>query len=117
MNIELITAAITVAVLTAVVGLRSVTSGKVVITLNDAIIATIAAALDLLISGKLTKIGVSETGVTIETAKEAMLKSAAVSIEQQVEKLPVEPVEQALKGGTAEIPNMIQKRAVLQLWS
>jgi hypothetical protein len=109
-NIELITAAITVAVLTAVVGLRSATSGKVAITLNDAIIAAIAAALVLLISGKLTKIGVGETGVTIETAKEAILNSAAVSIEQQVEKLPVEPVEQALKGGTGEIPNMIQKR-------
>jgi hypothetical protein len=38
------------------VALRSATGGKVQITLNDAVIAAIAAALALLVTGKLSKV-------------------------------------------------------------
>jgi hypothetical protein len=109
-RIELITAIITVAVLAGVVALRSATGGKVEITLNDAIIAAIAAALALLVSGKLSKVVVGSEGVTIETARDAILSSAAQPISQQVKPLPVAPLEQALKGGLAEMPDMVRRR-------
>jgi hypothetical protein len=83
-RIELITAIITVAVLVGVVALRSATGGEVEITLNDAIIAAIAAALALLVSGKLSKVVVGGEGVTIERARDAILSSAAQPISQQV---------------------------------
>ena len=76
MNIELMTAIITITVLAGVVALRSATAGKVEITLNDAI----AAALALLVSGKLSKVVVGSEGVTIETARDAILSSAAKPI-------------------------------------
>lgn len=110
MRIELITAIIAVAVLGSVVALRSATGGRVEITLNDAIITAIAAALALLVSGKLSKVVVGSEGVTIETAREAILSSAARPIDQQVKPLPVAPLEEALKGGIAEIPEMIRRR-------
>jgi hypothetical protein len=109
-NIELMTAIITITVLAGVVALRSATAGKVEITLNDAIIAAIAAALALLVSGKLSKVVVGSEGVTIETAREAILSSAAKPIAQQVNALPVAPLEQALKGGVGEIPNVVRRR-------
>ena len=110
MKFELIIAVITIAVLAGVVTLRSVTASKVEITLNDALIAAIAAALALLVSGKLSKVVVGTEGVTIETTREAILSAAAKPIAQQVKPLPVLPLEQALKGGTAEIPDMIRRR-------
>jgi hypothetical protein len=109
-SIELITAIITVVVLGGVVALRSATGGKIEVTLNDAIIAAIAAALSLLVTGKLSKVVVGSEGVTIETAREAILSSTAQPIAQQVEPLPVAPIEQALKGGIAEIPDMVRRR-------
>jgi hypothetical protein len=109
-RIELITAIITVVVLGGVVALRSATGGRIQVTLNDAIIAAIAAALALLVSGKLSKLGIGPEGVTIETAKEAILSSTALPIAQQVKPLPVASVEQALKGGVGEIPDMVRRR-------
>ena len=82
MNTELIVTIIAITVLVGVVALRSATAGKVVITLNDAIIAAIAVALALLISAKLTKIVVGSEGVTIETMRDAILSSAAQPIAQ-----------------------------------
>jgi len=81
-NTELIVTIIAITVLVGVVALRSATAGKVVITLNDAIIAAIAVALALLISAKLTKIVVGSEGVTIETMRDAILSSAAQPIAQ-----------------------------------
>jgi len=81
-NTELIVTIIAITVLVGVVALRSATAGKVVITLNDAIIAAIAVALALLISAKLTKIVVGSEGVTIETTRDAILSSAAQPIAQ-----------------------------------
>jgi hypothetical protein len=110
MQIEVTTAVITGAVLVGVVALRSATGGRVAITLNDAVIAAIAAALVLLVSGRLSKLVVGSEGLTIETAKEAILTSAAQPIARQVAPLPVAPVEQALKGGMGQIPDMVRRR-------
>ena len=65
MRIELIAAAIAIGVLVAVVALRSATSGRWEITLNDALIAAIAVALVLLVSGNVSKFNLTTGGVTI----------------------------------------------------
>jgi CBS domain-containing protein len=106
-NIALIIGFIAIAVLAIVVALRSATAGKVEITLNDAIIAVIGAALALLVSGKISKFVVGSGGVTIETA---FVNAAGQSIAKQVTPLPVAPVEQALKGGLDEISEMVRRK-------
>jgi CBS domain len=110
MQIELITAAVAMGVLVAVVALRSATSGRWEITLNDALIAAIAVALVLLVSGNISKFNLTTSGVTFEMAKTAILASADKPIQQQVAPLPVIPVEESLKGGVAEIPEMVRRK-------
>jgi CBS domain len=110
MRIELVTAAIAVGVLVAVVALRSATSRRWEITLNDALIAAIAVALVLLVSGNISKFNLTTSGVTFEMAKTAILASADRPIEQQVAPLPVLPLEEASKGGVTEIPEMVRRK-------
>jgi hypothetical protein len=111
MRSEWITAGIALAALTFAVTLRSASNGKIEITLSDALIAAIAAGLALLISGKIAKLGIGNEGLTIETAREAILSSAQRPIAQQVTQfLPVQPVEEAAKGGVVELPNIVQRR-------
>jgi len=109
MTVELITVFVTVLVLVLVVAVRSLSAGRVEIKLNDAIIAAIAAALTLLVSGRISKIWVGPEGLTVE----AIVTASAQSITQQVTTvttLPVAPVEVALKGGSSEIPSLVNKR-------
>ncbi|HKX09187.1 MAG TPA: hypothetical protein VJN67_13395 [Stellaceae bacterium] len=110
MSANLITALVAFAVLVGVVGLRTVTGNKVEITLNDAIIAAIAAGLTLLISGGVSKLVVGSEGVTIETTKEAILTASRRPIEPQVSSLPVAPVDMVLKGDIGEIPEIVRQR-------
>lgn len=102
-----ITAGVTVAVLAAVVGIRAVSKGQIEIRLNDAVIAVMGAFLVLFMSGRIDKFAVSGQGITVETAKRAILTASARPIQQQVSPLPVAPVEEALKGGVSMIPSMI----------
>jgi hypothetical protein len=116
MRAEWLTAVIAIAALVLAVTLRSASNGKIEITLNDAIIAAIAAGLALLVSGKIAKLGIGNEGLTIETAKEAILSSAKRPIAQQITQLPVlqlpvVPVEEVMKGGVAEIPNILRRKA------
>lgn len=104
-----ITAVVTVAVLVAVVAVRSLTGGRIEIRLNDAIIAAIAAVLTLFVFGRISKFGVGSEGVTVETAKQAILSASAQPIDRQVALLPVAPVEEALKGGVGLIPSMVHR--------
>ena len=78
------------------------------ITLNDAVIAAIAAGLTLLMSGFITKLGVATTGVTIETARDAILQASAKPVSQQVAPLPVAPFDEVAKAGVALIPSIVQ---------
>jgi len=110
MQPEILTAIITIAVLIGVVGIRSATKGRVEITLNDAVIAAISAALVLLVTGKLSKVVVGQEGVTIETAKAAILASADRPIDQQVKPLPVAPLEQATKEGLQKLAVIIREK-------
>jgi len=84
MTVEMITAFVTVLVLAAVVAVRSLSAGKIEIKLNDAIIAAIAATLTLLVSGRISKVVFGTEGLTVETAKQAILTASAQSITQQV---------------------------------
>jgi CBS domain protein len=98
---------VAVLVLVAAVALRTVSQGKIEIKLNDAIIAAIAVALALLLSGRITKLAVGSGGLTVETA---ILKASAKPIAQQVTALPVVRVEEALKGGVDEIRSMVDRK-------
>jgi hypothetical protein len=109
-NVETITATVTVLVLVGAVAIRSLSAGRIEIKLNDAIIAAIAAALVLLVAGRITKFGLSPEGLTLETATQAILSASARPIEQQVSKLPVAPVEVALKGGVGAIPSLVRQQ-------
>jgi hypothetical protein len=112
MRSEWITAGIALLALTFAVTLRSASNGKIEITLNDALIAAIAAGLALLISGKIAKLGIGNEGLTIETTREAILSSAQRPIAPQVTQfLPVQPVEEAAKSGVVELPNIVRRRA------
>jgi hypothetical protein len=106
MTVEMMTAFVTVLVLAAVVTIRSLSAGRIEIKLNDAIIAAIAATLTLLVSGRISKVVFGTEGLTVETAKQAILTASAQSISQQVATLPVAPVEVAMKGGASQIPNL-----------
>src|SRR5688572_18508846 len=98
MGVELITALVAAAVLVTVVALRSLSGGRIEVTLNDAVIAAIAVGLTLLVSGRISKLVVGSEGVTVETAKQAILSASARPIEGQLTKLPVASIETALKG-------------------
>jgi hypothetical protein len=107
---EIVTAVVAVVVLIGTVAVRSLTRNRVEIKLNDAIIAAIAAALTLLVSGRITKLAVGTEGVTVETARDAILSASAQPIAAQIAPVPVVPVEMALKGGVGDIPEMVRKQ-------
>jgi hypothetical protein len=112
MSAELIAGIAALVVFLGSVALRIKTKGQSQVTLNDAIIAAIAGCLALLISGRLDKFVVGSQGTTIETAKAAIISASNQKIAQQVTPvtpLPVARVEEARKGGPAEIPAMIQR--------
>jgi hypothetical protein len=111
MRTEILAPIVTGIVMIIVVAIRSATGGRVQIKLNDdAVIAAIAAGLTLLMSGFITKLGVTTTGVTIETARDAILQASAKPVSQQVSPLPLVPFGEVAKGGAAEIPSVIQRR-------
>ena len=110
MSVEITTAIIAALALIAAVAIRGLSHGRVEIKLNDAIIAAIAAGLTLLISGRISKFVVGSEGLTVETAREAILSASASPIGDQVTPLPVEGVEEAMKGSVSAIPQLIERQ-------
>ncbi len=108
-NADWLTAAVAILVLAFVVGVRAVSRGNVEIRLNDAVIAVLAAFLVLFMSGRIDKFVVSSQGVTVESAKRAILAASAQPIRQQVSPLPVAPIEESLKGGADMIPSVVAR--------
>jgi hypothetical protein len=94
-------------VLAGLVLLRGLTAGRVEVKLADAAIAVIPVVLVLFATGQIQKLAIGAEGITIETARDAILGASATSITGQVSPLPVAPVEVAAKGGMAEIPHLI----------
>jgi len=107
---EFVASVVTIVVLIAVVAVRTISRGNVQVTLNDAIIAAIAAGLTLLMSGFISKLVVGTGGVTIETTKMAILNAGAQSVAAQVSPLPVAPFQQAEKEGLSQLPSFVQQR-------
>lgn len=70
MGVDLVTALVGVGALIVVVGLRSVTRRRIETTLKDAIIAAMAAAVALLLSGPISKLVIGGEGVTVGTTKQ-----------------------------------------------
>jgi CBS domain-containing protein len=107
-QLEWFTAAITIAALIGAITLRTKTEGRIQITLNDAIIAVIAAMLVLVVSGNIDKMGIGKEGFTFEFKKAAERK-----IEGQVKEitpLPISALQEATKGATSDIPQLIRRR-------
>jgi hypothetical protein len=116
MGTEIAIAIVTALVLIAVVGVRTYTDGKIEVKLTDAAIAIIAAGLMLFMTGRISKLGISSSGVTVETTREIILAASAQPIANQVSKvsstaLPVVNVDVALKGGVGDIPALVRREA------
>ena len=114
MGTEIAIAIVTALVLIAVVGVRTYTDGKIEVKLTDAAIAIIAAGLMLFMTGRISKLGISSSGVTVETTREIILAASAQPIANQVSKvsstaLPVASVDVALKGGVGDIPALVRR--------
>ena len=82
------------------------------IKLPDIIVAILPVMIFLIVSGKLSKFELSESGLKIETAitEAAQSKISGLEIAVELEKLPTETVSSATKGGTAEIPKLINQK-------
>jgi CBS domain-containing protein len=108
-RVDVITALLTVAVLIAAVAIRSMSDKRVEITLTDAMIAATTAVLVLLVAGRISKFGLSAQGLTVETAKQAILAAAGRPIDQQV-KLPLRSVDIAPKLDVGQIPILVARQ-------
>lgn len=100
-----------VGILGALVFLR-VRNSKFDIRTTDIVVAVLPVLIVLLISGKIQKFEVSESGVKIETA---FVKASESSIQPQVTRfpltgLPTEPVRIGDKAGVASIPQLMERK-------
>ena len=116
MGTEIAIAIVTALVLVAVVGVRTYTGGKIEVKLTDAAIAMIAAGLMLFMTGRISKLVVGSSGVTVETTRDIILAASAQPISKQVSSLPsaalpVVNVDAALKGGIGDIPMLVRREA------
>ena len=59
------------------VALRALSNGRIEIKLNDALVALAAAFLVLFLARRIDKFAVTQQGITIETAKQAILTASA----------------------------------------
>jgi len=92
------------------VALRALSNGRIEIKLNDALVALAAAFLVLFLAGRIDKFAVTQQGITIETAKQAILTASAAPIRNQVAALPLAPIEEAMKGGADIIPSLVARQ-------
>ena len=103
----LVAAVASVALLAGLVLLRTRTKAEVKLT--DAAIALIPLIAVLLATGKINKLVVGPEGVTVETAREAILDAAGQSVDAQIERIEPEPVEAASKRGVDKIPEYLAR--------
>jgi hypothetical protein len=103
------TAAVAVLLLVAAVSIRAISKSRIEIKLNDVLIALAAAFLVLFMLGRIDKFIVSKEGITVETAKRAILTASARPIQPQISQLPVAHIDEALKGGVEMIPSLVAR--------
>lgn len=77
---------------------------------SDIVVAVIPVIVFLLVTGKLQKFEIGESGVKIETAFVKASTSAITSQVTPLTGLPSEPIEIHAKAGVREIPRLIEQR-------
>jgi len=82
------------------------------IKLPDIIVAVLPVMIFLIVSGKLSKFELSESGLKIETAitEAAQTKISGLEVAVGLEKLPTQHLSTETKGGTSEIPKLINQK-------
>ncbi len=98
-----------VAILAVLVLLRAKNS-RLEVKPADIVVAILPVVLFLLVTGKLQKLEIGESGVKIETAFVEASKSAIVSQIAPLAGLPAEPIRMDPKRGVEEIPKLIQHK-------
>jgi hypothetical protein len=108
-NELLITLAIvaTLLVLVGLVALRTLTKGKAEVRLTDAAIAIIPIVIVMLATGKITKLGIGTEGVTVETAREAILSASRSDVKLEIDQINPQRLQSASKGGLSDIPRLV----------
>jgi hypothetical protein len=109
MWVEITTAVVGLLALILVVGARTVSAGKVQVQLSDVLIAAIVCVVVLLLTGRISKLGLSTTGVNIEVA-EAFRSAAERKISAQVSPLPMQPLEVLGKGSFEPNPAFVRRQ-------
>ena len=72
--------------------------------------ALAGAFLVLFLAGRIDKFAVTSQGITIDSAKQAILRAAAAPISRQVLPLPLVPFDEGLKAGPSLIPSLLARR-------
>lgn len=98
-----------VAILGTLVFLRT-RNNKIDIRSTDIIVAILPVLIVLLVSGKIQKFEVSESGVKIETAFMKASESTILSQVTPLKGLPTEPLRIDPKAGVANIPQLIERK-------
>jgi hypothetical protein len=107
MSSELLIAILGIVIVAALVLLRAFSHGRIEVKLTDAVIACLPLVLWLVVSGKIAKLAIGPDTITIETAREAIVRASDSAIDAQVTSLPVQDLEIAAKGGTGEILGLV----------
>ncbi len=106
--------AIFVMAIVMVVGLavlRGRSDGRYNVISTDVLAVGMVVTLWLLLSGQITKLTFGSEGVTVETARNAILNASSVHISQEVSPFPVGPVDIAGRDADATIAHATAIRA------
>jgi CBS domain-containing protein len=111
---EIVAALVGLIILGMAVAGRTVGNGKVQLQLSDITIAAIGVILVLLLTGRVSKFGISDKGLNIEVA-DAIRSAANKKVDRHVSPLPtpipLETVSPEAKGAVDRIPSLIQQQA------
>lgn len=97
----------TLFVLVGLVALRTLTKGKAEVRLTDAAIAIIPIIIVMLATGKITKLGIGAEGLSVETAREAILSASRSDVKLEIERINPQRLQSASKGGLGDIPRLV----------
>jgi len=111
---EIVAALVGIIIFGAAVAGRTIGKGKVQLQLSDITIAAIGVVLVLLLTGRVSKLGISDKGLNIEVA-DAIRSAANKKVDRHVSPLPspipLETVSPEEKGAVDRIPQLIRQQA------
>ena len=100
---------VAILLLVGLVLLRTLSKGKAEVRITDAAIAILPIIIILLVTGKITKLGVGADGVTVETAREAILSASKGSVKLQIDRVVPQRLAVASKRGSDRIPEYVAR--------